>query len=407
MELTIEFLNTCWSIMLELSSWLLFGLFISGLLHAFLPHNFVQQKLGKSGLISTIKAVALGIPLPLCSCSVIPTALGLKKDGASKGASMGFLISTPQTGVDSIAVSVSFLGWPFAIFKVLTAFITGIIGGVLIDADKEETQISQNAQFLNFKHKLTLIQKIKKAYIYAIYDLLDMIWFWLLLGVVISAAISIFIPQQSLANLDHSYRFLSYGLTLLISLPLYVCATSSIPIAAALVSSGLPMGAALIFLMAGPATNLATIGAVSKSFGKKATFIYLAVVIFGSFLSAYVFDSLFSFNSHHHMGHHDHGYHYLNVVCAIILAIYMFIFCAKSFSNWLSKPKVTSVDMSIQVEGMTCGGCENKLNEGLKRIEGLKVINVDHKSGNVDLSGIIDLEQIKAKILELGFKQTN
>ncbi|MBN1846749.1 MAG: permease, partial [Sedimentisphaerales bacterium] len=122
-----------WQIVRELSPWLLFGMLLAGILHVLLPAGFIRRHLGGSRLASVLKAVAAGVPLPLCSCGVIPTAIGLRKDGASKGAVTGFLISTPQTGVDSILVSATFLGWPFALFKVVSALVSGCVGGWLVN----------------------------------------------------------------------------------------------------------------------------------------------------------------------------------------------------------------------------------------------------------------------------------
>ena len=126
----MNFIHQAWQIVLELAPWLLLGLLLAGILHVLLPVGFVKRHLGSPGFASVLKAVAVGVPLPLCSCGVIPAALGLKKEGASNGAAVGFLISTPQTGVDSILVSATFLGWPFAIFKVISALLSGLMGGL-------------------------------------------------------------------------------------------------------------------------------------------------------------------------------------------------------------------------------------------------------------------------------------
>ena len=126
-----------WDVMLELSVWLLLGAIIASLLHAFIPSSMIRKQF--QGVSGVFKAVLLGVPLPLCSCGVIPAGLGLKKDGASSGSTVGFLISTPQTGVDSILVCASFLGWPFALFKVFAAFLTGIVGGVICNLFPDES----------------------------------------------------------------------------------------------------------------------------------------------------------------------------------------------------------------------------------------------------------------------------
>jgi len=400
------FIEACWDVMLELAPWLLIGLIISGLLHAFLPKNFIHKNLGKQGLKSILKAVFLGVPLPLCSCSVIPTALSLRKDGASRGASMGFLISTPQTGVDSIAVSIAFFGWPFALFKVLAAFITGIVGGILSNREDDDSEQLEN-NVLNFNIEKKFVQKLKLAYEYAIYDLLDMIWFWLLIGILLSGAITTFIPAESVRALSLNHGFLSYFLILIISLPLYVCATSSVPIAAALVSSGLPMGAALIFLMAGPASNIATIGAVSKAFGKKTTLIYLFVIIVGSFISAWIFDSFYTLpittteESHDHTGA-------LPTVCAVVMNLYIIYFAFKNVQHKLKKQKkINGNTKTIQVSGMTCGGCARKIDTELAKVDGVTSVKANHEDGTVDIGGTYDLSTLKQSIDNLGFKYEN
>ena len=231
-----------WQVLLELSPWLLLGAGIAGLLHGLLPRNFVHRQL--SGRAGVLKAVLVGVPLPLCSCGVIPTGLGLKKDGASDGAAVGFLVSTPQTGVDSILVAAAFLGWPFALFKVAAAGVTGIVGGWLTEAlggdpgRPPATATDQGRPSLGamFAHGAEMLRTI---------------WRWLLFGVLVSAALTVYVPPDGLAGLGAGGGLLAMLAMLLVSLPLYVCATASVPIAAALVAGGMPVGAARVFLMAG------------------------------------------------------------------------------------------------------------------------------------------------------------
>ncbi|MDP7742985.1 MAG: permease, partial [Lentisphaeria bacterium] len=129
----MTYLHNAWDVMLSLAPWLLLGTLAAGLLHVFLPPDLIRRHLGRASTGSVVKAVMLGVPMPLCSCSVIPAALAIRREGASRGAAVGFMISTPQTGVDSILVSASFLGWPFAVFKVVSAFVTGLMGGQFAD----------------------------------------------------------------------------------------------------------------------------------------------------------------------------------------------------------------------------------------------------------------------------------
>ena len=271
-------IESTWSILLELAPWLLLGMGVAGLLHVVLPAGLVQRQLQGTGGVA--KAVALGVPLPLCSCGVIPAGLGLKRDGASDGASVGFLISTPQTGVDSILVSASFLGWPFALFKVVTAGLTGLLGGWLTQAFGGERVEPDGGSAGHGASAKGWREGVDHAVM-----ILQSIWAWLVFGILASAAIQTWVPpsffQQSLA-----WGGLATNMAVLaISLPLYVCATASVPIAAALVAGGMPPGAALIFLMAGPATNVATMGAVLRGFGARILGIYLATIILCSIIT--------------------------------------------------------------------------------------------------------------------------
>ncbi|MCA9710868.1 MAG: permease, partial [Myxococcales bacterium] len=252
-------LHAMGSVMLALAPWLLLGAAVAGLLHVLLPEGFVHRHFAGRG--GVVKAVALGVPLPLCSCGVIPAGLGLRRDGASPGASVGFLISTPQTGVDSMLVSASFLGWPFALLKVGAAVVTGVVGGWLTDAVHAQPEATAPG---GSSGAAAMDRSLRGAVAHGL-DVLRTIWRWVLVGVVASAAIEVLVPPRVFAMLTGAGEVWALLTVLALSLPLYVCATASVPIAAALVAGGFPPGAALVFLMAGPATNVATLGAVYRA----------------------------------------------------------------------------------------------------------------------------------------------
>ena len=189
-----QFLTSLWDIMLALAPWLILGAALSGLIHVLLPSDFVRRHLTGRG--SVVKAVMLGVPLPLCSCGVIPAGLGLKKDGASDGAAVGFLISTPQTGVDSVLVAAAFLGWPFAIFKLVAAAATGLLGGVLTEHLGGQRHELDGAADPSDSHARAGIA----AGVAHADDLIQSIWGWLAVGVVVSAAITTFLPANALAS---------------------------------------------------------------------------------------------------------------------------------------------------------------------------------------------------------------
>ncbi len=268
-----EIVLAAWSILLELAPWLLLGAAIAGVLHGLVPEAILRRELrGTSGVV---KAVLGGVPLPLCSCGVIPTAIGLRRGGASSGSTVGFLVATPQTGVDAVFVSAGVLGWPFALYKVAAALITGVTSGILVDRVVPETAGDGAAEPPQRRRDL-------RGMVDHALEVVRSVWLWLAIGIVVSALLSVLVPERALADLAVGSGVLAFLLVLLASLPLYVCAVASVPIAAALVEAGLPTGAAIVFLMAGPATNVATVGAVLRTLGRRALAVYLAAVIGGS-----------------------------------------------------------------------------------------------------------------------------
>lgn len=314
-----EFLKNIFFVTSELAPWLFLGVFVSSLIHTLVPDEFFKRHLGGRGFYSVFKSVLIGVPMPLCSCSVIPVALSMKKQGAGTPSSLSFMISTPQTGLDSVFVSASMLGWPFAIFKLISALVLGLIGGVIsICFDSKDTLSKSIENESEGKHPFSLAE----IYDYAINDLLYMIWKWLVIGILISAAITTWIPHELLSKLTAENLLLVLISVLVMSVPLYVCATSSVPIAAALVHGGMPTSAALVFLVAGPATNVATIGAVYKTLGFRQLVIYLAVIIIGSLSLAYAFDFVVSSGSEH-LHHHEHLGPAAYISGAILLLLFL------------------------------------------------------------------------------------
>jgi len=230
------------------------------------------------------------VPLPLCSCGVVPTALGLRKEGASKGATTAFMISTPQTGVDSLLVSTSFLGWPFALFKLAAAFVTGLVAGGLVNRFTESDGAFGEKPGTSGEEAGG--EGMRGVLRYSLFDLLAAIDIWIVAGVLAAALITTFIPPDYLAEQTWAHGIAGMLLVLAVSIPLYVCTTGSVPIAASLIAAGMPAGTALVFLMAGPATNVATLGAVYRALGVRVLAIYLGTVILMSILLGLGFDSL-------------------------------------------------------------------------------------------------------------------
>lgn len=364
-----------------------------------------------------VKAVLLGVPLPLCSCGVVPAGIGLKNQGASNGASVGFLISTPQTGVDSILVSASFFGWPFAIFKMVTSAITGVVGGWLTDriGSESESQLVINEgdstessliDSSNLKTPDAESGPWVRMWDQSI-EILRSIWGWLLIGVLISAFIETYIPGSWFHIIGNWGLLPSMLLLLFVSLPLYVCATASVPIAAAFVNGGLPPAAALVFLMAGPATNVTTIGAIYGRFGWKTAGVYLTTIIVGSMFFAWMFDWLLTADVAIQSDHSHEHQNWWSVASALILIAMIVSFAWNDCLRWWRKQKMKSIDapkIEISIHGMTCGGCVDRIESALKNSEGVESVSVELKSGLATIAGAPKLDEIKRLIRSLGFQ---
>ncbi|AIJ05939.1 permease [Methanocaldococcus bathoardescens] len=290
LQIVYKFLLNFWNFLNELAVYIIIGLLIAGILKYFLPDDFIRKHLGSSTSLSVIKSVLFGIPLPICSCSVIPIGVSLKKSGASSASVLSFLIATPVTGIDSIFVTYAVFGGIFTAFRVLSSvFISlfaGILGNIFI---KENEEVKEKRKVKRKIKKKNLKNAIKEIINYSFNELFSPLAKPLLYGIILGAIISL-IPIDISSYVDN--LFLQYILVLLLSVPIYVCSISSIPIALSLISIGFSPGSALIFLTTGPATNIVTMTTIYEIFGKKALAIYLSSIIIGSFLFAFLFDYL-------------------------------------------------------------------------------------------------------------------
>lgn len=402
MTLINEYFIALWQILLELSPPLLGGLILAGLIHLFIPAGFIHRTLSRRGIPSVFKSVLVGVPLPLCSCGVVPTALGLRKEGASNGATTAFLISTPQTGVDSVLVSANFLGWPFAIFKVLTAFITGLIGGMIAEYAEKPSAIAENHPGVFEPTPKTF----REFWQYTVYDLYGAIDKWIFIGVILAALITALTPENYFSDMSLTQGISGMLLMLLISMPLYVCATGSVPIAASLVLAGMPLGTALVFLMAGPATNIATIGAIYRTLGLRLLTVYLMTVIIMSIGFALIFEAYFSQQIMVHL--HQHGDNLLGQVSILILAlITLWLYMERYKTKQINLQKILENDMGItlNVEGMSCQHCVANVKKSLEAVAGVEEATPDLDSGKVviNCNDQMDSKLLKQAVIDAGY----
>ncbi len=308
LDLIAQVLSASWWILLESAPFMLLGFFVAGVLKAFLPQDFVAKHLGGNGIKNVVKASALGIPIPLCSCGVLPAAAGLKEQSAGKGAVTSFLVSTPETGVDSIAVTYALLDPLMTVIRPVVSFYTALAAGIAVTFAEGKGKGRESSGLLSsppasscgssccgeqrVKKKGSMLEKFKGGMVFAFNDLLQDIGKWFLFGIVLAGVIAVFVSPEMLDRyLENEY--LSLVAMLAVATPLYVCATASTPIAAALALKGISPGAALVFLLAGPATNAAALAVIAKILGKKATAVYVFVILVISFLSGLLVNYLY------------------------------------------------------------------------------------------------------------------
>lgn len=312
--------------LMEASPYMLLGFFVAGLLKVFLPDDFVKKHIGSGKKAGILKASAFGIPIPLCSCGVVPAAAGIRKQGGGKGSVVSFLVSTPETGVDSIAITYALLGPVMAVIRPVAAFFSALVTGFMVHfLDKErisEKKISiedtgcgcssgcsgsqQSFIYIDNAHEDcgcsnncntkaggSFYARFKSGMRFAFVDLISDISLWFITGVVFAAVIAVFVTPEMVEAVSGGNRLLIMAAMLAVSIPLYVCASSSTPVAAAFLMTGISPGAALIFLLAGPATNAASFSMVSGIIGKRGAVIYLLGVILSSVAAGLATDWIF------------------------------------------------------------------------------------------------------------------
>jgi uncharacterized membrane protein YraQ (UPF0718 family) len=326
----VDFLRTIgldfWGTLTEMSPYLLFGFGVAGVLSVFINAQRVEQHLGGGGFWQVFKASLFGVPLPLCSCGVIPVSMSLHKHGASKGATVSFLLSTPQTGVDSILVTYSLMGPIFAIFRPLAAFVTGLLGGCLVNAVENHDirhQPEKKAECTdpcctNEKAESRLVRAFKHGFVTLPAD----IGRSMLIGLFIAALIAALVPENYFADKlsGGGNHILSMLIMMVVGIPVYVCATASVPIAVQLIAIGLSPGTAFVFLMTGPATNAATLATLASQVGKRAAAIFLLTVVVSSLAGGLILDAIFQGDVNQII--HAHGFMlpgWFKGICAVVL----------------------------------------------------------------------------------------
>ena len=409
----MEIVKVIFSIFNEMSFYLLLGFLFAGILHVLVPQQIFSKYLSKNNWLSVLYATLFGIPLPLCSCGVIPTAMALHKEGASKGSVISFLIATPQTGVDSIIATYSLLGLPFAIIRPVAAFFTSIFAGLVTNAfTSNENNIKVSSCGNSKEEKLSFGQKIRKVFQYGYIEMMEDIGKMLLIGLVIAGLITYFVPDNFF-TIFKGNTILSMLLILVVAIPMYVCATGSIPIAIALMMKGMSPGTALVLLMAGPAANIASMMVIGKVLGKKTFIIYLITLIIGAigfglimdnFLPAGWFDvSSFTATAHHHAG----AFYYFKIICSIILFLLLansILFHKEEHEISEKAQNVVSNKVSFKIDGMRCNNCKNNVIKAISNLSSVKSVTVNLEKSIAYVEGTSTDEEIKSAVETIGFK---
>ncbi len=462
----------------EMAPFLLLGFLLAGILHVWVPNHLYVPKISKPNFKSVLWSALFGVPLPICSCGVIPTSIALRREGASKGACVSFLISTPATGVDSILATYSLLGGPFAVLRPIAAFATAMLGGVitnLVTKKEPETGVAVIGESHEHEHhgheqerrgddcghedccecgrcdcelsagpangKRSFVGKLRATVEYGFVNMVGDVSKWLVIGLLLGALIAAFVPDDFFLFL-HEYPLLCMVVVLVLAMPMYTCATGSIPLALALVAKGITPGAALVLLMAGPATSIASMLVVGKAFGRRTLFAYLASIAFGALFFGVIVDTFFmdtflaSMLPHGSAECHGHGaLGVFDYACAVLLAGLMIYAkfahrgcgchdgccecdhdhecgCGEhdhcSCGHEHSHERGESVVCFYRVNGMTCSHCKACVEKAARLLDGVEsaVADVARKELRVEWHDEHDVDEsaLKKAIEDAGFE---
>lgn len=438
-----KFLNETWSLALEMAPYLWIGLIAAGVIRIWLQPETAQRLLGGRGWIKNLQATIIGIPLPVCSCGIVPIAAGLRKTGAGPGPTLSFMTATPQTGVDSVLATWGMMGPFFAFYRVLTAFISGIVTGSFVDlfaphhaTDKEhENSASDSKSEKNEDHaengkpSATFTARLREAMHYSLVDLPEDIGKSILIGLFLSGLISALIPEGYF-EIFMTQPWVAYLAVSLFAVPLYVCSTGSIPLAVALVKGGVSPGAALVFLMLGPATNTVTLSAIWKLLGPRRLLFYLISLVSVAWGAGWALDQwapdAWAPVALSHEGHGEtSGDWTWQVIVQWLAAITLGLVIVRPWIQhlWRKLSAVTgllgagseSSEMELSedwtawifdVQGIQCGNCARKIQNGLSGQKWIRNIVADPENGEVRLETRIrhPLPIVSDQLGALGFE---
>ncbi len=413
-----HFINSLLAMLNGMSPYILLGFFIAGVLHAFVKPSVMSRHLSGNGIGAVVKAALIGIPLPLCSCGVLPTAVSMRRNGASDAATTSFLIATPQTGVDSIAATYSLLGPVFAIMRPIGALVGALFGGVLVgkfspvsSGAPDHTKApacscddEDSVQSLSFRKKC--VESLRYGFV----DMVASVGKWLVIGLVVAAVITVFVPDSLFLGLAR-YPILAMLVMVLVAVPMYICATGSIPIALSLMLKGLTPGVAFVLLMAGPAANFASVMVLKKAMGVKATAIYIISVVITAIGFGVLIDYVLParwfvpMSAAQDMGCHV-TFSLFDTICSVVLVvllIYALVIRRGHHQHNHNNIEMEETSHIYKIKGMMCPHCQATVKNGLEKLDGATSVEVNLSDGTATVFGNVAPEVVIAKIESLGY----
>lgn len=402
------------AIVFEMAPYILLGFLFAGLLNEFVKPRTMARHLSGRGLLPVVKAAALGVPLPLCSCGVLPTAVSLRRRGASRAASTSFLIATPQTGVDSIAATYSLLGLPFAMIRPVAALVGAVAGGWAVGrfggeekaASDEESCCAVGEEEASSGDD-SPGRRLLRAVRYGFVDMVGSVGGWLVIGLIVAALITVTVPESFFTALSDN-RLLAMLAVVAVAVPMYVCATGSIPIAMSLMMKGLSPGIAFVMLMAGPAANFASVMILSRTNGRRATAIYIASVVataigFGLVIDCLLPQSWFALPmSGSGACHSAEAIGWFPKVCGILLTLLLgyTLIVQRLIRRRRNKNIEKQMNKDYRIKGMNCPHCSATVERTIRGLEGVEEVSVDLAKGVAHVKGSVD-DEVLARAVEL------
>lgn len=433
-----HFIYALLNILNQMSPYILLGFLLAGLMHVFIKPSTMTRHLSGHGYKPVLKAALVGIPLPLCSCGVLPTAVAMHRQGASKGATTSFLIATPQTGADSIAATYAMLGLPFAVIRPIAALAGSFFGGMAVDracrtgnsdapaaTGRRESGGSRETPAMPFGRKLA------EAVRYGMIDMVGSVGKWLVIGLIVAAIITVAVPDSLFVSLAE-YPLLAMLLMVAVAVPMYVCATGSIPIALSLMLKGLTPGVAFVLLMAGPAANFASVMVLRKSLGRTATTVYVLSVVVTALAFGLLIDYLLpaswftpTLSATAAANCHVHWALFPTLCSALLTALLIMAFVrsriarrrfaaagsgAASCTCHISETDTSKQSDNMyltavyKVNGMACQHCKATVEKAIAAVDGVEEVHVDLPTGRVRVNGLkFDPKAIEEAVTNAGF----